>query len=330
MSAAGPADAAAPLVSIIVPSFNHGRFLPHTLDSILAQSYRPIEILVMDGASSDGTVGILRDYAARHPEIRWISEKDGGPADAVNKGFAMARGEIGAIQSSDDLYISGAIEAVVQVMRDRSDCGFVYGDLDCIDADGKFLGSAQVPQFSWEAFFGIALCIPQSSIFFRMRLAREVGGWTSQYYGCDLEFWLKLLLRTRAIKLPFALSAWRIYPEQRTRPERYGRIWKDYWRMIADSPDVKRAPLRVRRLALASRHLLALKMHPTGNGLALRWHALMGFFLHPTFWRYESRQWLVNALPEIRALRSTYRAAQRLRAQRLPWSRRGTDSKSLP
>src|SRR4029078_10041925 len=92
-----------PLVSIIVPSFNQGRFIRTTIDSILEQSYRPLEAIVVDGGSNDDTVDVLKSYGDL-PELRWTSEPDTGVADAVNKGFARARGEVIGIQSSDDWY----------------------------------------------------------------------------------------------------------------------------------------------------------------------------------------------------------------------------------
>src|ERR1051325_691202 len=95
-----------PLLSIIVPSYNQGRFIRRTLDSILSQGYRPIEVIVVDGASKDETVEVLESIDAA--ELRWISEKDRGPADAVNKGLAMAQGELIGIQSADDVYYRDA------------------------------------------------------------------------------------------------------------------------------------------------------------------------------------------------------------------------------
>src|ERR1043166_2278014 len=90
-----------PLFSVIVPSYNQGRYLRQTLESILGQSYRPLEVIVVDGASKDETVEVLKSFA-HAPELRWISEKDRGPADAVNKGFAMASGELIGIQRSEE------------------------------------------------------------------------------------------------------------------------------------------------------------------------------------------------------------------------------------
>src|SRR4051794_3921073 len=86
-----------PLVTIVVPSFNQGRFIRTTIDSVLEQTYRPLEIIVVDGGSNDETVSVLQSYGDL-PELRWTSEPDKGVADAVNKGFAQARGEVIGIQ----------------------------------------------------------------------------------------------------------------------------------------------------------------------------------------------------------------------------------------
>lgn len=275
-----------PLISIIVPCLNLADFLPRTLQSVLDQTYRPIEIVVVDGASTDGTVAVLREFAGRHPEIRWLSEPDEGPADAVNKGLELASGDVGAIQSADDVYLPGTFETVVATFSQNPDAGMVYGHCDAIDLNDKKLTTARYPPFSWESFFAISIALPQSSVFFRMDLAREIGGWNPAYYSADLDCWLRMILRTRPVWIDQSLSAWRARPGQRTRPEHYKALWDGYWRMIEECEELKTAPRRVRRLARASRHLLALQFHPTGDIWPVRWHALCALAGHPTFWRY--------------------------------------------
>jgi hypothetical protein len=290
------------LLSIIVPSFNQGRFIGRTLESILSQDYRPIEIIVADGASSDGTLDILRAYAARHPELRWHSERDGGPADAVNKGLAQMRGEVAAVQSSDDVYLPGAFTTVMRLFREDPTCGFLVGDYRGIGTDDRELFTARLPDFSWEAYFGMALCIPQSSIFFRTDVARAAGFWNGAYFGCDLDYWLRLMLRTKARHIAAALSGWRMYAGARTHSGQQARIWDGYWRMIDDCRELRDAPARVRRLARASRHIMALSHHPTGNIWALRAHALAALLQHPTFWRYQPADTLHRLIPGYRRL----------------------------
>lgn len=302
------------LLTVVVPSFNQGRFIKRTLDSIFAQDYRPIEVIVVDGASSDDTTDILRCYAERHPELQWISEADRGPADAVNKGLAKATGEITAIQSSDDIYYPGAFDTAMRVFHGDPDCGFVIGDCTGISADDRLLFTTRLPDFSWEAYLAMSLNIPQSSIFFRTSLARAIGGWNVRQYSPDIEFWLRLLLRTRAVHVDQVLSAWRIYPGQRTHsPEARKRIWREYWQMVEELPDLRASSIRVRRLARASAHLLALRFHPTADRSTVRRHLILGFLQHPTFWRHYPwpiRPWLPGAA-----------RLEQLKARMLQWLR---------
>lgn len=294
-------------LTVIVPSFNQGRFIGRTLDSILDQDVPVSEVIVVDGGSTDETVEVLRDYAERHPQLHWLSEPDDGPADAVNKGLAMARGDIAAIQSSDDIYYPGAFAAVGQVFDDEPDCGFVIGNYRGINAEDEPLYTSDLPAFSWEAYFGMALCIPQSSIFFRMDVAREAGGWNPKYYGCDLDFWLRILLRTEARRIPDVLSGWRIYGDQRTFSGQQAKIWEGYWQMIEDCAELSTASPRVRRLAKASRDILAMQFHPTGNRWAVRGHALRALIRHPTFWRYQQPEHLRRLVPGYGRARMLYR-----------------------
>ncbi len=148
-----------PLVTVIVPSFNQGPFIRDTLDSILSQSHRPLEVIVVDGASTDDTPAILAEYAALHHELRWIAEPDDGPADAVNKGLALARGEVAGIQSSDDMYLPGAIGAAVAAFMEDPAVGLVYGDATAVAADGTPLYSTRFLPYRLSRF----LCGARSS-----------------------------------------------------------------------------------------------------------------------------------------------------------------------
>jgi glycosyltransferase involved in cell wall biosynthesis len=308
----------APLISIVVPSFNHAQYLAETLDSILSQDYRPLEIWVADGGSKDGTVELLERYAQRHPEVHFISEPDRGPADAVNKGLARVTGDIIGIQSSDDVYYPGAFRAVAGMFAAHPDCGFVYGDIDGIDQEGRVLYSRYFPEFSWPAFFGVSCCLAQSSIFFRASVARAAGGWRPDIYGCDLDYWMRLAFRTRPLHIARTLSGWRRYEGQRTRPDQYRRIWDDYWKMIDTSPEIAAAPPDVQRLARASKHLLAMRAPPSESAWTARKHVAIGAWLHPGFWRYNPVAVVGAQLPGFNSARLLYRKLRGKHGQTLP------------
>jgi len=282
-----------PLVSILIPSFNQGRFLPATLDSILEQEYRPLEIVVMDGGSTDDTVEVLRDYSARHPEIRWRSEPDDGPADAVNKCLAEACGVYAGIQSSDDVYRPGAIAEGIAELASDSGLGLVCGDADIIDADGNF--AVMIPNrvpFTYARFLSRTLFIHQSSTFFRLDLAREVGGWRKEYFCADTDMWVRMMFRSRVKAVSRVWSGRRLHGDQRDQEAQ--AMWHDWARMIADSPDVRRLGWSDRRAAAAGRRMMAIYYNPTGRSLFRTRQAWLAIFTYPpSFWGVWPRDVLI-------------------------------------
>ena len=131
-------DLTTPLVSIITPSFNQARYLESTIHSVLDQDYPNIEYIIVDGGSTDGSAEIIHGFSDRL--AWWVSEKDHGQTDAINKGFARAKGEILAWLNSDDTYQPHAIAEAVGLLRDRPEVGLVYGDANFIDENGRVIG----------------------------------------------------------------------------------------------------------------------------------------------------------------------------------------------
>jgi glycosyltransferase involved in cell wall biosynthesis len=133
---------ALPLVSIVTPSFNQAPFLEETIKSVLEQDYPHIEYIVMDGGSTDGSIEIIKKYASplenfRHSIHAWVSEQDQGQTDAINKGFARAKGDILAWINSDDTYNPKAVGEAVLYLMENPDVAMVYADCNFIDEQGK-------------------------------------------------------------------------------------------------------------------------------------------------------------------------------------------------
>jgi glycosyltransferase involved in cell wall biosynthesis len=269
---------ARPLVSIIVPSYNQGRFIGRTLNSILEQDYRPLEILVIDGASSDETVEVLKTFAHR-PEVRWWSEKDRGVAEAVNKGIARAAGAIAGIQSSDDVYYPGAISLAAREFERDPAVGLVYGESGAIDEQDRLLWRSYWQPYSLENFLLRITRVPQASAFFRTALARELGGWDDRYFVCDTELWLRMMFRTQVVKLDALMSSARLHGVRRDHQKR--KIWDAYWRMIEDSADLKKAPARLRGAARAGAHALVLTHNPYAEPWRVPYHCWRAVLAHP-------------------------------------------------
>jgi glycosyltransferase involved in cell wall biosynthesis len=137
---------AKPLVSIVTPSYNQARFLEKTMRSVLDQDYNPIEYLVVDGGSTDHSVDLIRKY--ENKLAWWVSEKDSGQAEAINKGLARAKGEIVAWLNSDDYYMPGAVTAAVKALQDHPQAGFVYGDVRVVGEDESVLNQLTFGDFA--------------------------------------------------------------------------------------------------------------------------------------------------------------------------------------
>lgn len=274
-----PALIERPVVSILIPSFNQGRFIRACVDSILDQDYRPLRIHVVDGASSDDTVDVLKSYGPI-PELDWISEPDKGVVDAVNKGFQRVEGEIVGIQSSDDMYLPGTISAVVDALKSSPNVGLVYGDTLKVDADGKELLRHQTSDFSLENLFTFRTWIPQPSAFFRREMLTECGGWDESIpYAPDTDLWIRMAYRCEVKKLNQFLSKRRIHDAQRdTQGE---KIIRDFTKMIDQSPDIANSNPAIRRAAEASKHLIRVRYNPEGSDWSNAWNLYRAGQLRP-------------------------------------------------
>lgn len=266
-----------PCLSIIVPSYGQGAYIADTLDSVLSQAYRPVEILVVDGGSGDDTLSVLQCYDERS-ELSWISEPDRGVADAVNKGFKMAKGEILAVQSSDDTYLEGAFEAVVSAFHEHPRAGLIYGDAVKVDAQGAELSRHVGAPFSLEGLLLRDCTIPQPAAFFRRDILDTVGDWDEDLpYTPDTDMWLRIAFNHDVFKLDRFLATRRMHAAQ--RDTQCASIVRDYRRMLEKSEGLRSAGSRLRRASRAGMHRLQLRYNVRrstwsvlGHLLAAGWH----------------------------------------------------------
>lgn len=179
-----------PLVNLITPSLGQAAYLRQCIDSILAQDYPRIEYMVMDGGSEDGSVGILRSYGDR---IKWVSQRDGGQAAAINAGLRQARGEIVGYLNSDDWLAPGAVSAAVRAIQNDPATDVVYGQATIVDAHGQSLRPFPTQPFDPEVF--VQHCfISQPAAFWRRSLHGRFGYFAPKFdHTLDYEFWIRLM-----------------------------------------------------------------------------------------------------------------------------------------
>lgn len=178
-----------PLVSIVTPSFNQGEFIEDTIKSVLSEDYLNIEYIVMDGGSTDNTLEILKKYGN---EVKWFSEPDKGQADAVNKGFKKAVGEILGWLNSDDTYNPGAISKTVEFFLTNPEAIMVYGDAYYIDKEGKIIGEYPAQPFNLEHLANFCF-ICQPSVFLKREAIEKIGALDINLYTCmDFDYWIRV------------------------------------------------------------------------------------------------------------------------------------------
>jgi glycosyltransferase involved in cell wall biosynthesis len=204
-----------PLVYIVTPSFNQARYLEATILSVLEQDYPNLEYIIVDGGSTDGSVDIIKKYADRL--AWWVSEADKGQTDAINKGFARAKGDIIAWINSDDTYDPGAVSAAVKYMQSHPDVGLVYGDTHFIDENGQVIGKFNARQTDYGLLRQGYVHIPQQAAFFRGDLWREVGPLDpSFYFAMDYDLWVRLAERAPIHYTPQMWANFRLHSSGKT------------------------------------------------------------------------------------------------------------------
>lgn len=193
-----------PLVSIITPSFNQANFLEETIVSVLNQDYPAIEYIVIDGGSTDASIDIIKKYADNISF--WVSEPDRGQTDAINKGFAKAKGEILAWLNSDDTYEPNAVSQAVAFLDTHPQVGMVYGDANLIDEQNQILGKFPARQTDYQKLLRGYVHIPQQSAFFRAHLWQQVGPLDPTFYfAMDYDLWVRL---AKVSKIEYVPKTW--------------------------------------------------------------------------------------------------------------------------
>jgi glycosyltransferase involved in cell wall biosynthesis len=229
-----------PLVSVVTPSLNQGRYLDATIRSVLEQDYPNVEHVVVDGGSTDETLDVLR----RYEHVRWVSEPDRGQSHALNKGFALAGGAILGWINADDVYLPGAISACVDTLR-STDAALVHGGWSQMDESGALLREVPPVPFDYRLQLEVRNGVSQPGSFFTREAFDAVGGIDESYrYAMDYELWLRIGARYDVRQVDRILAAYRLHPGSKTVAETEG-FWPETWRAARSHGARRRSPLYV-------------------------------------------------------------------------------------
>lgn len=221
-----------PSISVITPSYNQGRYIRQTVESVLSQTYTPVEYIVVDGLSTDETLTVLKPYRDR---LTLIAEHDKGQTDAINKGLQRATGDIVCWLNSDDYFLPGALTTVGRYFAEHPDALWLTGDCCIVDEDGLTI-QEPVRQYkrllralSPAIYVGMTNAICQPATFWRRTLHTRLGYLDeSLRYTMDYDWWLRLNRVQPPAVLPQPLTAFRIHGQSKGGREYEAQFREDY------------------------------------------------------------------------------------------------------
>lgn len=209
---------AAPLVSIAIPAYNHAAYLAQAIESVLAQDYPRIELIVLDDGSTDNTREVLATYSGR---FFWETQPNMGQARTLNRAWGMSRGEILGYLSADDVLLPRAVSTAVECLRANPDVVLTYCDFNLIDPKSRIVRRVTAPEFSYRDIIVKLACPPGPGAFFRRSAFEKTGLWDSSLKQMpDYDYWLRLGLHGKFTRIPSVLASFRVHDASQT----FGRV----------------------------------------------------------------------------------------------------------
>ncbi len=269
-------------ISIITPSFNQADYLDETIRSVLDQNYPDLEYLIADGASTDGSVSIIKEHSERL--TWWVSEMDAGQADAINKGFSRATGEIIAWLNSDDVYLPDTLGKVAALFEQNTDVGIIYGDVLSIDGEGNPINVQRFAPYTVDDLAAFKI-ISQPGVFMRRNVLEQAGYLDQNYHFLlDHHLWLRIAQLAPMVYTPQILAKARYHDDAKNiaHAERFGHEAFQILEWMKTQPMlVKTLEKNKRKILAGAHHLDAFYLVEAGKmraGLAAYGRA---FLKHP-------------------------------------------------
>lgn len=302
-----------PLVSVVIPAYNHATYLAEAVNSVLAQDYRRLELIVIDDGSTDNTAEVL---SALGEGFFWETQINIGQSRSLTKGWGMAKGEILGYLSADDILVPGAISAAVSALMAAPEAVATYCDFNLIDPESHRVRSVELPEFSYSDMLAQVSCPIGPGAFFRRTAYLKAGPWNPAFRQMpDYDFWLRLGLCGDFIHLPKVLAGFRIHESSQTysitTPERAAEPVLIVTNLFAEIL-AKKFDLAFKNRSLASANLVSAQLHLRAGRFRDAWSNVRSAF-----------EYSVGTVLAFRTLRLLMNAAINRTAHRILWKVRG-------
>lgn len=275
MSPSQFAEMPLPKVSIVIPAYNHARYLPESINSVLNQTYSNIELIVLDDGSTDGTSEVLCQIEG---QFYWESHQNMGQAFTLNKGWRIAKGSILSYLSADDVLYPEAVERCVKVLMDNPYAALCYPNFDLINPSSDVIRTVSAPEYSYDEMVLDFKCAPGVGAFFRRSCFEKAGEWNPELrHHPDYEYWLRLGLHGEFLHLKECLGGFRVHEESQSfrsvsvyRGDEPIRIIKSY----LDKADVPQRISNQSAIALSNASFMAAQTHLRSGLYATAMHRI--------------------------------------------------------
>jgi glycosyltransferase involved in cell wall biosynthesis len=293
-----PAQPTEPLVSIVIPAYNHAQYVDEAIRSVLAQDYPHVELIVLDDGSRDDTREVLQHYGNR---FYWETHENIGQAATLTKGWSIARGEILGYLSADDRLEPSAVSESVALLKTRPEAAATYCDFNLIDPHSRIVRRVRAPDFHYARMLVTVTCPPGPGAFFRRSAYERAGPWEARLRQMpDYDFWLRLGLEGPLIRIPKVLAGFRVHETSQT----YGRVPHERAAepVLIVTRLFERAGLppeltKLRDASIASAELVSAQLHLRAGRFADAWRSVRrAESLWPAaVWSSRSARLLLNA-----------------------------------
>lgn len=302
-----------PLVSLVIPAYNHAFYLAEAVKSVLAQDYPKVELIVLDDGSTDDTAAVLAELG---DGFYRETQANMGQSRTLTRGWSMAKGEVLGYLSADDMLEPSAVTSAVAALMRMPTVVATYCDFHLIDPESRWVRTVRLPEFSFEHMLARVTCPIGPGAFFRRSAYLQSGPWNPQYRQMpDYDFWLRIGLRGSIFHLPQVLAAFRVHEGSQTYsatdPERAAEPVLIVSGVLNESA-ARGLDRGLKECALASANLVSAQLHLRAGRLRSAWQCIQQAFRHSP-----------KEVLSPRTLRKLANAAINRTAHRMLWKLRG-------